>query len=305
MDRVAVFVDAGYLYAGGATSVSGSSKKRTEISLDIPAVVQYLIAREEAITQQKILRIYWYDGAISNRLSTDHQLLASSDNVKLRLGIINGFGEQKGVDAKIIMDLADLARNGALVDAVLVGGDEDLRIGVELAQERGARVHLVTIEGSSSSPTLRQESDTVTTLARADIQTFLTILTPQTATPAPAASAVPSSSTPVTSPSSAIPSTAVPIASPSSLAVPTPAPTVAQPPSQAVIAIFETEVKTYVGSLAAAEQVALTSAIKSSNTIPTEHDGRVLGRTRTALGRPLDWAEKNALRKILRKELGL
>lgn len=297
MDRVAVFVDAGYLYAGGATSVSGSSKKRTEISLNVPAVVQYLIARAESITEQKILRIYWYDGALSSRLSTDHQLLASSDNVKLRLGVINGFGEQKGVDAKIITDLADLARNGAFADAVLVGGDEDLRIGVELAQERGARVHLLTIEGSTSSPTLRQESDTVSTIARSDIQAFLSILTPPAAIVAPAAATLGTAGGPATGLEAGpeTPSTLVHI--PSAAAAP--------PASLPIATIFEAEVKSYIASLAPSEQVALTSAIKTSNTIPTEHDGRLLARSRTAIRRALDWSEKTALRQAFRKELGL
>jgi hypothetical protein len=125
MDRVAVFADAGYLYAGGSTAISGSSKKRQELTLDVPACVQYLIQRAEQLSGLKLLRIYWYDGAISSRLSTDQQLLAASDNVKLRLGIVNTFGEQKGVDAKIVTDLADLehfsyccrALNGSLNQA--------------------------------------------------------------------------------------------------------------------------------------------------------------------------------------------
>ena len=99
MDRVAVFVDAGYLYAGGAKSVSGNDgTKRHDVELNIPIVIPYLIKQAEAISQQKLLRIYWYDAAPSGRLTTDHQILASTDNVKLRLGVINGFGQQKGVD---------------------------------------------------------------------------------------------------------------------------------------------------------------------------------------------------------------
>jgi uncharacterized LabA/DUF88 family protein len=107
MERVAVFVDAGYLYAGGAKSITGvDGTKRHDINLNIPVVLPYLIAKAESISQQKLLRIYWYDAAPSSRLTTDHQILASSDNVKLRLGAINGFGQQKGVDGKIITDLA-------------------------------------------------------------------------------------------------------------------------------------------------------------------------------------------------------
>ena len=129
----------------------------------------------------KLLRIYWYDGALSNRLGTDQQLLASSDNVKLRLGIVNTLGQQKGVDSKIVIDLSDLARNRAISEAVLAGGDEDLRIGMELAQQCGVRVHLLTIEGSSCSPTLKQESDTHSTIVRTDVGSFLSVTVSQAA----------------------------------------------------------------------------------------------------------------------------
>lgn len=182
MDRVAVFVDAGYLYAGGAKSVSGTDgTKRQDISLNVPLAIPYLIQHAEAISQQKLLRIYWYDAAPSGHLTTDHQILASTDNVKLRLGVINGFGQQKGVDGKIITDMTELSRNRAFADAVLLGGDEDLRLGVELAQGYGAKVHLLTIEGSTYSPTLRQESDTMTILTRESLQALISVRVAPTA----------------------------------------------------------------------------------------------------------------------------
>jgi uncharacterized LabA/DUF88 family protein len=306
MDRVAVFVDAGYLYAGGAKSVTGmDGTKRHDITLAISVVVPFLIAKAEAISQQKLLRIYWYDAAPSSRLTTDHQILASSDNVKLRLGVINGFGQQKGVDGKIITDLTELSRNRAFADAVLLGGDEDLRIGVELAQEYGTRVHLLTIEGSTSSPTLRQESDTVTIIARIDIQTFLTVkpvVAPATA-PAVAPLAIAS---PVI-----VPSTGSGIA-----AVTSPTPPVvgqagasAQPassiPPGSFATVVDAEIKAYLAGLTATERVSLVAALKTGAGVPVEHDGRLLARTRAALGRPLDQPEKAKLRRALKKELGI
>lgn len=287
MDRVAVFVDAGYLYAGGAKSVTGmDGTKRHEITLAIPLVVPFLIAKAEAISQQKLLRIYWYDAAPSSRLTTDHQILASSDNVKLRLGVINGFGQQKGVDGKIITDLTELSRNRAFADAVLLGGDEDLRIGVELAQEYGTRVHLLTIEGSSSSPTLRQESDTVTTIARTDIETFLTVKSVVTPVPAVATSAI------------AFPAVEPP-AGPSTAATGSSMPTVS------FVSVVEAEIKGYLAGLSDTGRVSLIAALKTGAGVPVEHDGRLLARTRTALGRPLDQLEKAKLRRALKKELGV
>ena len=319
MDRVAVFVDAGYLYAGGAKSVTGADgTKRHDITLDIASVIPYLISKAEAISQQKLLRIYWYDAAPSSRLTTDHQILASTDNVKLRLGIINGFGQQKGVDGKIITDITELSRNRACADAVLLGGDEDLRIGVELAQGYGTRVHLLTIEGSSSSPTLRQESDTMTVLARADIQTFISVR-PATLPVfglSLAASAAASATTP---PTASIPPIAVVPAvqvlphvgtSPAANAVPTsssappeiPNTTSSTPDFNLVV---QNEIQGYLASLSPTEQVSLIAALKTGAGVPAEHDGRLLARTRNALGRPLDQPEKAKLRRALKVALGI
>jgi len=287
MDRVAVFVDAGYLYAGGSTAISGTSRRRSELTLDVPGCVQYLIQKAEQLSSMRLLRVYWYDGALSNRLGTDQQLLASSDNVKLRLGIINALGQQKGVDSKIVTDLSDLARNRAISEAVLVGGDEDLRIGMELAQQYGVRVHLLTIEGSSCSPTLKQEADTHSTIARTDVGTFLSVIVPP-AIPAVAAAAP-------TSPAGAAASSVT-------------APRVATSTPTIPINIGETMnavVRDYLSALAAAEQTALRSAINAGRVIPAEHDGRLLATARTRIGRQLVNDEKSMLRNELKTQLGV
>jgi hypothetical protein len=122
--------------------------------------------------------------------------------VKVRLGIVNSAGEQKGVDSLIVTDLINLSRNRAMADAVLLTGDEDIRVGVQQAQELGVRVHLVGIYPalSNQSNLLRQETDTVREITSAEIGTFLTQVTPIPITvppPAPpplVASVVPSSS---------------------------------------------------------------------------------------------------------------
>jgi uncharacterized LabA/DUF88 family protein len=80
--------------------------------------------------------------------------LAHLDNVKVRLGFVNSVGEQKGVDSLIVTDMIALARNRAVSDAVLVSGDEDLRVGVQQAQEFGVRVHLVGIKPSGGNQSL-------------------------------------------------------------------------------------------------------------------------------------------------------
>ena len=65
------------------------------------------------------------------------------NGVKLRLGALNNVGEQKGVDSLLVTDLIDLARNRAVADVVLISGDEDLRIAVQIAQTFGVRVHVL------------------------------------------------------------------------------------------------------------------------------------------------------------------
>jgi uncharacterized LabA/DUF88 family protein len=324
MDRVAVFVDAGYLYAGGAKSITGADgTKRHEIALDIGKVLRYLISKAETISEQKLLRIYWYDAApTSGRLTTDHQILASSDHVKLRLGVLNGYGQQKGVDGKVITDLTELSRNRAFADAVLLGGDEDLRIGVELAQKYGTRVHLLTIEGSSPSPTLKQECDTSAVLPSADISDFLTVRTSHAAPgviPFVAAERK-TASTSLASPLSVEmageevrPLAELPIAEPPArLAALETTPAGIDPgrvtPTGAdsdFNAVAQTCVRSYLSTLSQPDQAALAEAMKTGAGVPAEHDGRLLARTRKELGRNLDQPEKARLRKALKTELGV
>jgi hypothetical protein len=80
------------------------------------------------------------------------------------------------VDSLIVTDMITLARNRVMSDAVLLSGDEDIRVGVQQAQEFGVRVHLLGIcpcRGSQSQ-FLMQEADTTHEWGRAEISKFLT-----------------------------------------------------------------------------------------------------------------------------------
>jgi hypothetical protein len=96
-------------------------------------------------------------------------------DVKVRLGFVNSVGEQKGVDSLIVTDMITLARNRAISDAVPVSGDEDLRVGVQQAQEFGVRVHLIGIKPSRGSQSLflLQEADTTHEWTAEEISVFL------------------------------------------------------------------------------------------------------------------------------------
>jgi len=62
MERVAVFVDAGYLFAQGSIELSGAKLPQGEIKLDFGAVVPALRRFAESASKLPLLRIYWYDG---------------------------------------------------------------------------------------------------------------------------------------------------------------------------------------------------------------------------------------------------
>ena len=174
--RTAIFIDAGYLYAAGSEAISGKKLPRTELILHVPRAVAELKQTASAKTDKRpLLRIYWYDGARSAGLSPEHEALADSEDIKLRLGAVSYSGKQKDVDSLIVADLIDLARNHAIADAVLMSGDEDTRIGVQIAQSFGVRVHLVGIKvpNGNQSRSLRRESDTTTEWDPQDVGAFL------------------------------------------------------------------------------------------------------------------------------------
>lgn len=177
MSRIAILVDAGYLFAQGSTALTGSKKTRNELSLNETAVMSELtnVAKAKS-ADSKLLRIYWYDGVAGYKGPSLEQInIAHLDNVKLRLGFVNSQGQQKGVDSLIVTDLIELARNNAITDAVLLSGDEDVRIGVQVAQNFGVRIHLIGIAPSrgSQSKQLLQEADTTTEWSKGEIEKFL------------------------------------------------------------------------------------------------------------------------------------
>ncbi len=177
MRQVAIFADAGYLHTGGAIALTGSSQPRESMELGRSEVIAMLEATANDKTKgAPFLRIYWYDGLLHGRPSVEQEGLAGMDNVKVRLGTVTA-GQQKGVDSLIVTDLIELARNRAISDAILLSGDEDLRIGVQIAQSFGVRVHLIGIEPSrgNQSRLLRQEADTTSEWSKCDIRQILSL----------------------------------------------------------------------------------------------------------------------------------
>lgn len=176
MDRCAVFVDAGYLYAEGGKLI-GLGPSRRNVRLDASGANQFLVNLATTGCHLPVLRTYWYDGAREGIPTTEHQAISDLPNVKLRLGRLNQRNQQKGVDALIYHDLMTLARERAICDAFLLSGDEDLREGVRAAQEIGIRVTLIGIRTPSGarnqSRDLAREADEVIMLTSEDVSAFI------------------------------------------------------------------------------------------------------------------------------------
>lgn len=179
MLQIAVFVDAGYLHAQGSALLAGSAQRRERNRLNVPLLLADLIEEAKAIEPSaRLLRIYWYDGvARGGLLNVEQKTLAQSDNVKCRFGVINSKGQQKGVDSLIVTDLIQLAREQACSDAVILSGDEDLRVGVQVAQTFGIRVHVLGIHPArgSQSPDLLAEADTTREWGSEKVGLWLTV----------------------------------------------------------------------------------------------------------------------------------
>jgi hypothetical protein len=78
-----------------------------------------------------------------------------------------------------VIDLIDLARDRVISDAFILAGDEDLRVGVEVAQRYGVRVHLIGITPcrGNQSQLLRREADTTHEWDDTVVRSFLSLRT--------------------------------------------------------------------------------------------------------------------------------
>jgi len=179
MDRSAIFVDAGYLYAAGG-ELCCATRSRQRLQLDVRGVNDLLVEIAKQCCGLPVLRTYWYDAAPEGIPTPTQQAIASLPNLKLRLGRLNVRNQQKGVDALIYRDLMTLARERAVCEAFLLSGDEDLREGVRAAQDQGVRVTVVGIppvsQDHNQSRELVSEADEVIQLRRDDLQKAFTKL---------------------------------------------------------------------------------------------------------------------------------
>ena len=271
MSQVAIFVDAGYFFAQGSTALTGSKREQRPARLDQQGLLAALrsVAREQS-GLERLLRIYLYDGLPRGGPTLQQQNIANADDVKLRLGLINEYGQQEGVDSLIVTDLVDLSRNRAISDAVLLSGDEDVRIGVEIAQSMGVRVHLLGIVPSrgSQSRNLLSEADTTTEWSKDEISAFLEF----TDDNVPGHEGVSPSASP-------------------------------EPPEVDQESVFRRVVAELVEEMADAEIAECRDSLHDSDVVPREYDGKLLAISRMHLDRDLTIPERVRIRHVFRENL--
>jgi uncharacterized LabA/DUF88 family protein len=303
--RVALFVDAGYLFAQGSEVLNGAKVVRTRITLDEPKAIDLLTAlAEERVGAGSLLRIYWYDASPGKSVNAGHIRLGQLDNVKMRLGVINAYNEQKGVDSLLIADLIQLAHNRAIDSAILLSGDEDLRVGVQVAQSYGVRVHLLGLSGpkaksSSQSQSLVGEADTRTLWTEDVVASFMSIAqlvsmpTPSVTLAPPMQGALTVSPASQRSAPSQIGKTESAPAQTMSAGLSAPV-TFADATNR-----FSDALAAFVADLTLVDLREILTVYDAQKEIPYAYDRKLLKLSREAAGRDLDFDEKRFVRMRL------
>lgn len=286
MDRYVVMVDAGYLLRQSIEIVSGRvSTKRAQLDITDPAgLIKLLLEKSKMaldLGSRELLRVYWYDGVMSSGLTPQQRSIVELPDVHFRAGTVNSAGQQKGVDSLIVTDLIELAANHAVCDAVLISGDGDLAIGVELAQKKGVRIAVLGVEDLSVGVSHKQSfevtsrADRVARIGASELSTLMHYVAPAPAPETPSTAAAP---------------------------VIAPAPTLHRALDQALKTQIEGSVKTFISS-----QASLSGAIDpSTKRIDAAVDRALIHHVFTDLSHgKLTNDEKVYARARLRAELGI
>jgi uncharacterized LabA/DUF88 family protein len=177
VDRCALFVDAGYVLADGAMAVHGT-RNRDSVSWDYSGLLKFLSGLSLDRSGLPMLRCYWYEATVEGRRTSEHDAVADLPGLKLRLGRMRP-GRRDGVETEMHRDLNTLARNGAISDAILISGEEDLAEVVAEVQDLGIRIILVhiTVDGNwTISRPLRQECDDILEIGGAHLRPFVDLI---------------------------------------------------------------------------------------------------------------------------------
>ncbi|MDO4909803.1 MAG: NYN domain-containing protein [Corynebacterium sp.] len=172
LERTQIFVDTSYLLASFYNAWNAGA--RSQLEIDLPAVVDRLKTMAENHLEQRVHRQLWYDGIPDTGPHRYQRTLRNCDGVQMRAGHLIEAGDrrtQKAVDTRLVADMVIASLRGQCSDIVLVSGDADMIPGVEEAINAGVRVHLYGFGWDSMSAALRHRCDTVTILdPREDFQ---------------------------------------------------------------------------------------------------------------------------------------
>jgi uncharacterized LabA/DUF88 family protein len=177
VDRCALFVDAGYVLADGAMAVHGT-RHRDSVSWDYSGLLKFLSGLAQDRSGLPVLRCYWYEVAAEGRRTSEHDALADVPGLKLRLGRARP-GRREGIETEMHRDLTTLAKNGAISDAIVLSGEEELAEVIAEVQDIGIRVILVhiTVDGNwTVSRLLRQECDDIVEIGGAHLRPFVDLI---------------------------------------------------------------------------------------------------------------------------------
>ena len=177
MDRCALFVDAGYALADGAMAVHGT-RRRDSVSWDHAGLLKFLSGLARDRTGLPVLRCYWYEAPADGIRTAEHDALAETPGLKLRLAKARS-GRSEGIDSQLRRDLLALAKSGGISEAVIASANEDLAEIVAEVQDLGLRVAIVHIasDGGWTVPkSLRQECDDIVEISGVHLRPFVELI---------------------------------------------------------------------------------------------------------------------------------
>lgn len=154
------------------------TRRRESVSWDYAGLLQFLAGLAAQRSGLPLLRCYWYEATVEGRRGADHDALADLPGVKLRLAKMRP-GRREGVESEIHRDLATLARNKAVSDAMVVSAEEDLASVIADVQDLGMRVTMLHITSDGNwtiSRTLRQECDDIVEISASDLRPYVDLI---------------------------------------------------------------------------------------------------------------------------------
>lgn len=122
-----------------------------------------------------------WQGALDKALAASCKELGI-DHVAFRKQLDGRFSvradrQQKGVDAKIVLDMVRFAQDGVYDTAVLMTGDRDIAEAIRVVQDQGKRVVLAAPRQANVAREIRQLVDQHVELSAADISRMLSART--------------------------------------------------------------------------------------------------------------------------------